>query len=156
MQTRPRPSLDALSKGRPASVFFPGAIYSQKISIHCSKTPRARISRSALQQQQQVVRSASSDNVGSRGERHQPLRILFCGSDNFSIASLKALDAERNSGAGQSSGGGLIESIDVVCRPGKRVGRGLKEIREGKRASRRPGLALCMSRANLTRLQKCL
>lgn len=54
-----------------------------------------------------------------------PLRILFCGSDEFSIASLKALHAEQLR-APQS-----IKSIDVVCRPGKRVGRGLKQFREG-------------------------
>jgi methionyl-tRNA formyltransferase len=54
-----------------------------------------------------------------------PLRILFCGSDEFSIASLKALHAEQLR-APQS-----IKSIDVVCRPGKRVGRGLKQVREG-------------------------
>ena len=55
----------------------------------------------------------------------EPLRILFCGSDDFSIASLRKLfDA-------QQVGKDLISSIDVVCRPGKRVGRGLKAIREG-------------------------
>jgi methionyl-tRNA formyltransferase len=54
-----------------------------------------------------------------------PLRILFCGSDDFSIAALKALHAEQLR-APQS-----IESIDIVCRPAKRVGRGLKQIREG-------------------------
>ncbi|KAJ5157477.1 uncharacterized protein N7482_008577 [Penicillium canariense] len=53
-----------------------------------------------------------------------PLRILFCGSDEFSIASLKALHSYRLKHPDQ------ISSIDVVCRPGKRVGRGLKKIRE--------------------------
>ncbi|KAG5297489.1 mitochondrial formyl-methionyl-tRNA transformylase [Histoplasma ohiense] len=53
-----------------------------------------------------------------------PLRILFCGSDSFSIASLKALCRER------ANSPETIASIDVVCRPGKRVGRGLKTIRE--------------------------
>jgi methionyl-tRNA formyltransferase len=53
-----------------------------------------------------------------------PLRILFCGSDDFSIASLKALYDYRLKHPDQ------IASIDVVCRPGKRVGRGLKKIRE--------------------------
>ncbi|KKZ66095.1 methionyl-tRNA formyltransferase [[Emmonsia] crescens] len=53
-----------------------------------------------------------------------PLRILFCGSDTFSIASLKALCKER------ANNPETIASIDVVCRPGKRVGRGLKLIRE--------------------------
>ncbi|KAB8230708.1 Methionyl-tRNA formyltransferase [Aspergillus alliaceus] len=55
---------------------------------------------------------------------YEPLRILFCGSDEFSIASLKALHKE------QLDRPDRISSIDVVCRPGKRVGRGLKKIRE--------------------------
>ncbi|KAF2002702.1 methionyl-tRNA formyltransferase [Amniculicola lignicola CBS 123094] len=54
----------------------------------------------------------------------EPLRILFCGSDEFSITSLRALDDARQKDAG------LIESIEVVHRPGKRTGRGLKVIRE--------------------------
>ncbi|KAL2013779.1 hypothetical protein VTN00DRAFT_1304 [Thermoascus crustaceus] len=55
---------------------------------------------------------------------YEPLRILFCGSDEFSIASLKALHEEHLKRPDS------IASIDVVCRPGKRVGRGLKKIRE--------------------------
>ncbi|KAJ5123358.1 hypothetical protein N7448_009455 [Penicillium atrosanguineum] len=55
---------------------------------------------------------------------HDPLRILFCGSDEFSIASLKALHAYHLKQPNR------IASIDVVCRPGKRVGRGLKKIRQ--------------------------
>lgn len=55
----------------------------------------------------------------------KPLRILFCGSDEFSIASLQAIHAahQRNPD--------FIKSIDVFCRPGKRAGRSLKKIREG-------------------------
>jgi methionyl-tRNA formyltransferase len=56
---------------------------------------------------------------------YDPLRILFCGADEFSIASLKALHEEHIKRPDR------ISSIDVVCRPGKRVGRGLKKIREG-------------------------
>lgn len=56
---------------------------------------------------------------------YDPLRILFCGSDEFSIASLKALYAYYLKQPQR------IASINVVCRPGKRVGRGLKTIREG-------------------------
>ncbi|KAJ4357630.1 Methionyl-tRNA formyltransferase [Didymosphaeria variabile] len=52
-----------------------------------------------------------------------PLRILFCGSDDFSIASLRALSQA------QKEVPKLIESIDVVHRPGKRTGRGLKTLR---------------------------
>lgn len=61
---------------------------------------------------------------------HEPLRILFCGSDEFSIASLKALHTY------QLKRPNRIASIDVVCRPGKRVGRGLKKIRQGKSHTR--------------------
>ncbi|KAL9100107.1 MAG: hypothetical protein Q9163_004482 [Psora crenata] len=53
----------------------------------------------------------------------EPLRILFCGSDEFSIASLRALYNEHVRDSR------LIASIDVVCRPGKPTGRGLKTIR---------------------------
>lgn len=52
----------------------------------------------------------------------EPLRILFCGSDSFSCASLEALYKEHEQNPE------LIESIDVVVRPGKHVGRGLKKI----------------------------
>ena len=61
--------------------------------------------------------------------RSGPLRILFCGSDDFSITSLKALHREHLQNKS------FIQSIDVVCRPGKRVGRGLKNIRQGLLAS---------------------
>ncbi|KAH8893246.1 Formyltransferase [Thozetella sp. PMI_491] len=57
------------------------------------------------------------------GKISDPLRILFCGSDEFSCRSLAALQAERMSNPG------LIKSIDVVIRPPKRFGRGLKETR---------------------------
>lgn len=58
-------------------------------------------------------------------KNYDPLRILFCGSDEFSIASLKALHAYHLKQPNR------VASIDVVCRPGKRVGRGLKKIRQG-------------------------
>ncbi|OJJ47477.1 hypothetical protein ASPZODRAFT_1683575 [Penicilliopsis zonata CBS 506.65] len=60
----------------------------------------------------------------SSTQAYDPLRILFCGSDDFSIASLKALHDEHVKRPDR------IASIDVVCRPGKRVGRGWKNIRE--------------------------
>lgn len=55
----------------------------------------------------------------------EPLRILFCGSDAFSCASLKALHAEHKENSS------LIESLDVMVLPGKRTGRGLKVVSEG-------------------------
>jgi methionyl-tRNA formyltransferase len=63
--------------------------------------------------------------TGQRRSASEPLRILFCGSDAFSIASLRALhDAKQEVP-------GLIDSIDVVHRPAKPTGRGLKKLREG-------------------------
>ncbi|KAA8574481.1 hypothetical protein EYC84_005940 [Monilinia fructicola] len=53
----------------------------------------------------------------------KPLRILFCGSDSFSCESLRALVKEKK----RDPEG--IASIDVLIRPGKPFGRGLKEIR---------------------------
>ena len=54
-----------------------------------------------------------------------PLRILFCGSDEFSCVSLRALHEEQKRNAN------LIRSIDVVVRPSKPTGRGYKVLREG-------------------------
>lgn len=54
-----------------------------------------------------------------------PLRILFCGSDAFSIESLRALHAA------QQQDPAFIEAIHVVHRPAKPTGRGLKTLREG-------------------------
>ncbi|KAI0551668.1 formyl transferase [Xylaria curta] len=53
-----------------------------------------------------------------------PLHILFCGSDEFSCASLKVLHGEHVQNPD------LIRSIDVVVRPGKRTGRGYKVVRD--------------------------
>lgn len=55
-----------------------------------------------------------------------PLRILFCGSDAFSCASLHALHEEHRKNRR------LVESLDVMVLPAKRTGRGFKQIREGK------------------------
>jgi hypothetical protein len=72
----------------------------------------------------------------STKDSSEPLRILFCGSDEFSSASLRALHAEHRRNP-QS-----IASIDVVHRPAKRVERGLKAVREGNST---PFPNLCMS-----------
>ncbi|KAF1960087.1 methionyl-tRNA formyltransferase [Byssothecium circinans] len=53
-----------------------------------------------------------------------PLRILFCGSDEFSIASLRKLVQAKQDVPD------LIKSIDVVHRPGKPTGRKLLKIKE--------------------------
>lgn len=56
----------------------------------------------------------------------EALNILFCGSDEYSIPSLRALHNLQQS---PDSNVGLVE---VVCRPDKRVGRGLKKIHQGQ------------------------
>jgi hypothetical protein len=58
------------------------------------------------------------------GSQTRPLRVLFCGSDEFSCASLRALHEEKQSNIS-------IASIDVLCRPGKLSGRGMKTVKEG-------------------------
>ena len=73
---------------------------------------------------QPVVKSQARARRFSIGRLFEPLRILFCGSDDFSIASLKALHAE------QIAKPEIIKSIDVVSKVGKRFGRGLKTVRE--------------------------
>lgn len=55
-------------------------------------------------------------------KKSEPLRVLFCGSDEFSCAALEALHREHKTNPE------LIESIDVVTRPGKFVGRGNKNL----------------------------
>ncbi|ROW09990.1 hypothetical protein VPNG_06527 [Cytospora leucostoma] len=59
--------------------------------------------------------------------RSDPLRILFCGSDEFSCASLRALHDLKQS----DPKGKLIKSIDVLVRPGKPAGRGLRRVAVG-------------------------
>ena len=63
--------------------------------------------------------------VSTYTRQHEPLRILFCGADQFSIYSLKALHRL------QCARPDKIASIDVLCRNDKRVGRGLKHVQEG-------------------------
>ena len=67
----------------------------------------------------------------------EPLRILFCGSDDFSIKSLHAL---HNASLDTP---GLIDEIHVAHRPPKPTGRGLKVLREGNcRSGPRAGLVV--------------
>ncbi|KAL8953735.1 MAG: hypothetical protein Q9222_000417 [Ikaeria aurantiellina] len=56
---------------------------------------------------------------------HDPLRILFCGSDEFSITPLEALNSTRRALPS------VISSIEVLCRSDKPTGRGYKGFREG-------------------------
>ncbi|KAI3318043.1 Formyltransferase [Xylariaceae sp. AK1471] len=82
-----------------------------------------RYARSAVNRNQHVAfvhhcRQPSASKVS------EPLHILFCGSDEFSCASLEALHHEHTRNPG------LIQSISVVVRPGKRTGRGYKIVRD--------------------------
>ncbi|KAG6051831.1 hypothetical protein E4U39_006918 [Claviceps sp. Clav50 group G5] len=55
----------------------------------------------------------------------EPLRILFCGSDDFSCSSLKALHQEMKRKTG------LVESIEVVVLPNMFKGRGMRYVEDG-------------------------
>ena len=66
-----------------------------------------------------------SRSITSFSKTSDPLRILFCGADQFSIASLKALHVEHVADSD------FIKSIDVLCKSDKKVGRGLKDYRSG-------------------------
>ncbi|KAK4549654.1 hypothetical protein LTR36_004955 [Oleoguttula mirabilis] len=67
---------------------------------------------------------ARRSSAVATAKHHDPLHVLFCGADDFSIYSLRALHELQKKCADK------IESIDVVCRPDKRVGRGLKQVQE--------------------------
>ncbi|KXJ90859.1 formyl transferase [Microdochium bolleyi] len=67
---------------------------------------------------------SSASSSTAKTKRSDPLHILFCGSDDFSCASLEAIHLEHRRNPD------LISSIDVVVRPGKPTGRGLKIIRQ--------------------------
>lgn len=69
--------------------------------------------------------SAARRSLTSSTKLLDPLRVLFCGSDDFSKYSLRALYELKQESPE------TIGSLEVVCRPDKRTGRGLKQIHEG-------------------------
>jgi methionyl-tRNA formyltransferase len=69
-----------------------------------------------------LIPLAQSRHFSTAGPR-DPIRVLFCGSDAISISSLARLHVESQNFDRK------IQSIDVVCRPSKPTGRGLKKIR---------------------------
>lgn len=78
------------------------------------------------QEEQGAQPKASEESQKSVNAKSEPLRILYCGSDDFSIPPLEALWSEhRRNPKG-------IEKIQVLVRPGKPTGRGYKTIREGE------------------------
>lgn len=84
--------------------------------------------RAPLIPAQTQIRHYKTHNIPDRGAeppRSEPLRILFCGSDVFSCASLAALhDLHRADPR-------LVDSIDVLVRPAKPSGRGLRRVAHG-------------------------
>ncbi|KAM0668386.1 hypothetical protein ACQRIU_001948 [Beauveria bassiana] len=91
-----------------------------------------RLAWACATQQTQATAPRSSSSSSSSRRRFatsqvlakgvsDPLKILFCGSDPFSCASLQALHEE------QLANKGLVEEIEVMVVPGKKVGRGLTE-----------------------------
>lgn len=71
------------------------------------------------------AQARSLSSCGTLKQTHHPLRVLFCGADEFSIYSLRALNDLRLDQPEK------VASIDVVCRTDKRVGRGLKRVQAG-------------------------
>ncbi len=76
-------------------------------------------------QRSKISQPSNSCRAFSERRISEPLRILFCGSDGVSIASLKALDVEHKQNPN------LIQSINVVCKAPRPAGRGLKSVRHG-------------------------
>ncbi|KAI1616124.1 methionyl-tRNA formyltransferase [Exophiala viscosa] len=70
-----------------------------------------------------LLRCPAKRHFSAQKDVGEPLRILFCGSDLFSSASLEAL--YRYSRTAESN----VLSIDVVTRTDKRTGRGLKVLK---------------------------
>ncbi|KAL1879891.1 hypothetical protein VTK73DRAFT_6703 [Phialemonium thermophilum] len=70
------------------------------------------------------VKSSSTQGQTETRKASDPLHILFCGSDEFSCFSLRALHDEKQ------RNGDLIRSIDVVVRPPKPTGRGNKIVQK--------------------------
>ncbi|KAK0653416.1 Methionyl-tRNA formyltransferase [Lasiodiplodia hormozganensis] len=71
-----------------------------------------------------MLRCSWRRTFASAAQPPRPLRLLFCGSDDFSIHALRALHGEH------ASNPRLIDALHVVHRPGKPTGRGLRQIRQ--------------------------
>lgn len=93
------------------------------IAIELAKLDKEK--KLSVAPQPPIIRFPKSDDPRYMPPRtSKPLRILFCGSDEISSASLRALHREHRKDPE------LIESIDVLCRPAKRSGRSLVNFRE--------------------------
>jgi methionyl-tRNA formyltransferase len=107
-----------VSRGSPLDhEIFLDTLSLSQYSMLCSYLRRARVLRSG-----NILKGCL--RTYSTEKTHNPLRVLFCGSDDFSIHSLRAirdLQARRDD---------KIHSIEVVCRPDKRTGRNLKNLHQ--------------------------
>jgi methionyl-tRNA formyltransferase len=72
----------------------------------------------------QVTFRSSRRSIWTTTKQIDPLKILFCGSEEFSITSLRTIVGLQEKYPHN------IQSIDVVCRTDKSVGRGLKTVRQ--------------------------
>ena len=89
----------------------------------CRQVPRANELLLALLSRSRKNLSRCSSSTAGREQPDERLRILFCGSEQFSAYSLQALAKYARSAESN------IESIDVVTRNDKLVGRGLKHTK---------------------------
>lgn len=85
---------------------------------------------SRRQEKQEIQPKSSPKSQKSAKGKSEPLRILYCGSDDFSIPPFEALLDEHRQHPER------IEKIQVLVRPGKPTGRGYKTIRERESGAR--------------------
>ncbi|KAM3510483.1 hypothetical protein MY11210_005885 [Beauveria gryllotalpidicola] len=92
----------------------------RRVALSASGVCQHRVAWACARQTTPRSRHFATSQVLAKGVT-EPLKILFCGSDRFSCASLRALYEE------QLENKGLVEEIEVMVMPGKKVGRGLKD-----------------------------
>lgn len=132
------PSRDLIT-GPPDPLRAPSELVALPAMVHRRVQPRAAMAAAA------AAAAAASKTLGWAARRvrllstaavvarkSDPLRILFCGSDDFSCESLRALHREHLENPA------LIEAVDVLVRPGKKTARGLKQVRQGEETQSPP------------------
>lgn len=117
--------LDAAASGPDPDRSLPPRHSANRANVRT--TPKTRPTAMLWTLRPRLVSKLLQSQCYSTAARTRPdfLRILFCGSDDFSIKSLRALHRARQDTPG------LIEAIHVAHRPAKPTGRGLKVLREG-------------------------
>ncbi|KAI1105097.1 formyl transferase [Jackrogersella minutella] len=123
MQSLLRQTATATSRCRPwrGVPLCPGRMPSLRLSRALWCQTRTRIPSSALPS---VVpgRRRNSTDAGPQAKKSDRLRILFCGSDDFSCEALERVYGEKLINED------LVESIDVLTRTPKSKGRGLTQL----------------------------